>query len=455
MKVIEEYKQIPIENILPHPDNPRKNLGDLSELSESLKANGFISNLTVVPCENTSTNQIYMVLAGHRRLSAAKMAGIKFAPCKIVEMTQTEQLSMMLCENMQRNELTIKEQADCFQLMFNLGTPIEEIAEKGGFTTQTVKHRLEIAKLDKTVVEKAMEDGYTLDDFAKLEKIESISVREKIMRENGHNGLARAIDDYFYQEKMKNQKRKIAEFFEKNGIERVPEGKDAFSPGYKMISSYHCPGLDTDKIEIPKCDEKLFYCFMYTNWVYLCKKIDESKTDEIEKKRAEEQAKEKRKHNELEAEKSKLEESIEEFIKNIPETEKNKNLALKCLCSLACIGESSFSEYIRIKRSDICKISKINENELIIDDSFINGKLPSNLLFTFSKTPAKFFFLICFLNLSTNYKIKFHSYDREYTVNNQLFALLNCLYSAGFEPIDENQKQYIDGTHPSYKNENE
>lgn len=117
---------IPVSKLYPHPDNPRKDLGDLTELAESIKANGVLQNLTVVP--NMVVGEIsgdvwqrgYKVIIGHRRLAAAKLAGLKELPCVVVEMTEREQMSTMLTENMQRSDLTVYEQAQGFQMMLDM-----------------------------------------------------------------------------------------------------------------------------------------------------------------------------------------------------------------------------------------------------------------------------------------------------------------------------------------------
>lgn len=121
-------KHIDINKIYPHKDNPRKDLGDLTELSESIKQSGIFQNLTLVPRDGDT----YTVIIGHRRLAASKIAGLKEVPCAIVEMTEKEQLATMLLENMQRNDLTLCEQAQGFQMMMDLGETIESISEKNG-----------------------------------------------------------------------------------------------------------------------------------------------------------------------------------------------------------------------------------------------------------------------------------------------------------------------------------
>lgn len=102
---------LPVDRLHPHPDNPRKALGDLTELAESIKANGIFQNLTVVPDDPTSSYTTFTVIIGHRRLAAAKLAGLTSVPCVITEMSPDEQVATMLAENMQRNDLSVYEQA--------------------------------------------------------------------------------------------------------------------------------------------------------------------------------------------------------------------------------------------------------------------------------------------------------------------------------------------------------
>ena len=72
-----------------HPDNPRKDLDDLSELSESIKKKGIMQNLTVIPGhwdeDKTHHDEGYTLIIGHRRFAAGKMAGVTMYPCRIVE----------------------------------------------------------------------------------------------------------------------------------------------------------------------------------------------------------------------------------------------------------------------------------------------------------------------------------------------------------------------------------
>ena len=84
---MKEIKMIPVAKIWKNPDNPRRDLGDLDELVSSIKANGVLQNLTVVPkigeVSGKWDGETYMVVIGHRRLAAAKLAGLDAVPCSL------------------------------------------------------------------------------------------------------------------------------------------------------------------------------------------------------------------------------------------------------------------------------------------------------------------------------------------------------------------------------------
>lgn len=200
---------IPVEQLHPHPDNPRKELGDLSELAESIKRNGILQNLTVVPGHKISVEEWvaickkegvskdaalatydksayasdgYMVIIGHRRMSASKIAGLTELPCAVVEMTPEEQVATMLTENMQRADLTLYEQAKSFQqLSIDFGKSVEEISAMSGFSETTVRKRKRLADLDEKKFKRACERGATLFDFAELDKVEDPADKDRCL----------------------------------------------------------------------------------------------------------------------------------------------------------------------------------------------------------------------------------------------------------------------------------
>lgn len=199
-----EIVHIPVEQLFPHPDNPRKDLGDLTELADSIKANGILQNLTVVP--RIVTGEItgdtwqkgYTVVIGHRRLAGAKRAGLKTLPCVIVKMSKKEQIQTMLLENMQRADLSTYEQAQGFQMMLDLGDTVEEISEKTGFSQTTVRRRVKLLDLDRDKFKASEERGATLQDYMELDKVEDPELKNLVLdaigTENFRVELKKAIE---------------------------------------------------------------------------------------------------------------------------------------------------------------------------------------------------------------------------------------------------------------------
>ena len=172
---------IAIDRLFPHSDNPRKDLGDLSELAASIKASGVLQNLTVVPDEPDNPDTDYTIIIGHRRYAAAKIAGLTELPCIVVEMSEREQLQTMLVENMQRSDLTVYEQAQGFQMMLNMGDSVAEIAEKSGFSQTTIRRRVKLLDLDRQKFQKAESRGATLNDYLELDKLDSPEDKNKAL----------------------------------------------------------------------------------------------------------------------------------------------------------------------------------------------------------------------------------------------------------------------------------
>ncbi len=174
-----------VDQLHPHPANPRKDLGDLTELADSIKAKGVLQNLTVVPfysqVHKRTMEGLYTIIIGHRRHSAAKLAGLKELPCVITEMTDEEQIDTMAIENLQRSDLTAYEQAEHFQLMLDMGRTVQQVAEKTGFSETTIRSRVKLTKLDKAKFKKAEARGVTMTDFLKLNDIKDPSRRNKVL----------------------------------------------------------------------------------------------------------------------------------------------------------------------------------------------------------------------------------------------------------------------------------
>lgn len=273
---------IAIDHIFPHPDNPRKNLGDLTEIAESIRKRGIMQNLTVVPIEGKPGD--YMTLIGHRRCAGAKLAGVKEVPCIIKEgLSKNEQILIMLEENMQRSDLTVFEQAQSFQMMLDLGETETSIAEKTGFSKTTVRHRLNIAKLDQKELQKKEKDDsfqLTIKDLMELEKIPDIKTRDKILKDasNSRDLVARA-QSAAAEAARKSCQKAICALLKKAGIEKAPDGAEheMYSGKWETVKEYDLEEEPPKTLDLPAKEEKMFWAIWYRRLVVISRKPKEKK----------------------------------------------------------------------------------------------------------------------------------------------------------------------------------
>ena len=303
-------EMIDIEKIHHHPENPRKDLGDLSELTESIKKNGIMQNLTVIPGyieKGKKKKNGYTLLIGHRRFEAAKAAGLEEVPCRIIDdLTDKEQISIMLEENIQRNDLTTWEQANGFQMMLDLGDTVDTLAERTGFSKTTIYHRVNIAKLDMELVKEREEDPsfqLTLNNLYELEKIKDIDIRNKILKEATKSEEISWKVNRALQEQMKQET--IDAFRAKCEALGLAEGdKDLNDNWYSHRNKTHkelfCKdtyGLKPD-LEIPddviaQIDDTCIY-LISSYYIRIAKPMDEMEEEEDETSAAEKERKAKR-----------------------------------------------------------------------------------------------------------------------------------------------------------------
>lgn len=134
-----------VDDLRPNPRNPRGAVdpSTLEELVASIRVQGVLQPLLICP------NGI--IVAGHRRLAAAKLAGLCQVPVVVRDLTEAEQLEIMLTENLQREDLTPLQEARAYQQLRNLRLGLSEIARKVGVTSSRVQSRLVLLSLDPEV----------------------------------------------------------------------------------------------------------------------------------------------------------------------------------------------------------------------------------------------------------------------------------------------------------------
>lgn len=261
-------QNIPVEKLFHHPQNPRKEIGDITELADSVKAKGVLQNLTVVPAEGG-----YYVVIGNRRLEAAKKAGLTELPCVVAEMTEKEQMETMLLENIQRVDLTVKEQADGFQMMIDLGTSVEELSEKTGFAKSTIYHRLNIAKLDPKIVD---EKQLTLKEMILLEKVKSIEKRNELLKKYGGNAsFEYYVNGAAQDEERAERKKQIIEALKLAGIPESEKYTYKFDPRIEIVQE-----ISALNKAIPEIEQGEFYITTWDGVIIANEKPEAEETPE-------------------------------------------------------------------------------------------------------------------------------------------------------------------------------
>src|SRR5690242_853044 len=140
---------IPIDKLDPNPDQPRSEIGDLTELTASIKEKGVLEPLLVKP-----TFGRWMIIAGERRWRSAQSAGLEEVPCIEMDVDDAEVAEIALIENMQRKDLTPWEEADGLRaLCERFGYTHEEVARKVGKSRSTVTEALSIAAIPASIRE--------------------------------------------------------------------------------------------------------------------------------------------------------------------------------------------------------------------------------------------------------------------------------------------------------------
>jgi len=165
---------IEVEKIKPNPYQPRKAIHDdsLFELAQSIRKFGILQPLVVQKRENVKENGVevyYELIAGHRRLEAAKMIGLERVPVIIREVDQKkEQLEIAVIENLQRENLSPIEVARAFaRLIDEFGMTQREIALRVGKSRQAIANILRLLQLSEAV-QNALEEKRVSETHARI-----------------------------------------------------------------------------------------------------------------------------------------------------------------------------------------------------------------------------------------------------------------------------------------------
>ncbi|UCH59210.1 MAG: ParB/RepB/Spo0J family partition protein [Anaerolineales bacterium] len=161
-----EITHIRVDRIMPNPRQPRAkiNTAEIAELADSIREHGLIQPLVVSYDE---ANQQFVLIAGERRLRAARQAGLSSVPVIVREATDQQRLELALIENLQRLDLNPLEAAEAYrQLVEDFQLSHEEISKRVGKNRTTVTNTLRLLKLS-NAVQKALMDNIISEGHAR------------------------------------------------------------------------------------------------------------------------------------------------------------------------------------------------------------------------------------------------------------------------------------------------
>ncbi len=206
--------QIPVAEIIPNPHQPRTEFdySDITSLAESICQNGILQPLSVRKVENG-----YELIAGERRLRAAKLIQLKYVPCIILDISERTSAILALVENIQRQDLSFFDEANAIEKLISYyGMTQEDAAIKLGKAQSTIANKLRILKLSDEEKELIMKFNLTERHARSLLRLagkeDRLNIIEKIIKFNLNvEKTEQAIDEYIgkAKEKASYKKRSI------------------------------------------------------------------------------------------------------------------------------------------------------------------------------------------------------------------------------------------------------
>ena len=206
----EKVEQISVNLIAPNPNQPRKAFDEdgILKLADSIRQFGIIQPLVV-----RKTGELYELVAGERRLRAAKELGLKDVPCIVSSITEIASAEISIIENLLRQDLNIFEQASAIQVLIDTyGLTQEQVAEKLSNSQSFVANKLRLLRLSNSEREKILASSLSERHARALLRIFDPQEREKVLNQIIEESLnvsktEELIDSIVKKEKNAPQKR--------------------------------------------------------------------------------------------------------------------------------------------------------------------------------------------------------------------------------------------------------
>lgn len=203
--------ELSIAEIFANPEQPRKYFAEeeLNDLKNSISEYGVLQPIIVKKDKNGK----YFLIAGERRLRAAKLAGLVKIPALIKDFSDKDTALIAVIENVQRENLSYIEEAHAYKkLIDDFGLTQSELSEKIGKRQSTISNKLRILTLPENVQEKLMEAKLTERHARALLRIEDDDLRDRLLQRVIANNLnvkqtEKLIDDFLTREEVEHRKR--------------------------------------------------------------------------------------------------------------------------------------------------------------------------------------------------------------------------------------------------------
>lgn len=178
---------IPLGRIRPNPQQPRRSFDEegLAELAASIRSCGILQPLTV-----RRAGDGYELVAGERRLRAARIAGLREVPCLVAQVGEEDSALLALMENLQRRDLDCWEEAQAIaRLISRYGLSQEEAARRLGRAQPTVANKLRLLRLPEDVRALLRENGLTERHARALLRLQDPEVQRRAAGDMVRRGI--------------------------------------------------------------------------------------------------------------------------------------------------------------------------------------------------------------------------------------------------------------------------
>ena len=178
---------IPLGRIRPNPQQPRQGFDEvgLAELAASIRSCGILQPLTV-----RRAGDGYELVAGERRLRAARIAGLREVPCLVAQVGEEDSALLALMENLQRRDLDCWEEAQAIaRLISRYGLSQEEAARRLGRAQPTVANKLRLLRLPEDVRALLRENGLTERHARALLRLQDPEVQRRAAGDMVRRGM--------------------------------------------------------------------------------------------------------------------------------------------------------------------------------------------------------------------------------------------------------------------------